>query len=370
LVSERSTETIVARKFCPDLPVFHKPNPYNNNITNDERPRDLRVAFIGDSVTRFQFVALLHYLHTGAHVPEPDEQFLNLLSPQGHGTHAQLANFTYHFFSGAQYNDFYRPNRGKTPWLYFDNRYYRDACRGNYLLFSARYGDTLTQGHWNTSQVWLDGVTVPVSTADGDNRVITVAELARERAASFHLQIPALWRFDWVDLIRDMASITPRPRYLVFNSGIWPGALEADRVFKIQAVLKETGIIGIFKTTTKARDQTSILLSEVDALACDAMPLCLDLSWTAHSNTTDYVDNFHFWGHANRQFNEQLLELLHGVDMLGLEVVSTRQRMERQERQRLAEEHLELVRNEIRREQALLDILRNESALLSSTNHS
>jgi hypothetical protein len=72
------------------------------------------------------------------------------------------------------------------------------------------------------------------------------------------------------------------------------------------------------------------------------MPLCLDLSWTANANASDYFDNFHFVGHANQNFNEQLLELLHDVDNLGLEVVAARQRMARhelqlQERTRLAE---------------------------------
>jgi hypothetical protein len=127
------------------------------------------------------------------------------------------------------------------------------------------------------------------------------------------------WSYDWASLITEhISKLRPKPKYLVFNAGIWPHDLgEAAVRESIERALNATDIVGIYKTTTfpnKAdKNQATFEMQHGhDAHVCKLMQnRCVDMSWTKNlSGPAHYWDRIHFRPHAYTAMNMQLLNLL------------------------------------------------------------
>lgn len=116
-------------------------------------------------------------------------------------------------------------------------------------------------------------------------------------------------------MIRNVvAQMDPKPMYLIFNQGIWGDHdLNEETFDDIQTALRETGIRGLYKTTTRRSRENSTELAKHDVIGCYTIDLCMDVSWTASlSGPEHYFDapGTHFVAHVNQRFNEQLLSIL------------------------------------------------------------
>jgi len=187
---------------CGRYPVFGA--PYNNS--EQQKPRDIldlndtHTVLIGDSITRYIYVGLVHLLHTGYHVPRSD--FPSLLNYRDHDkrdAYGQWANYTNAYFSGQQICDCYHGEEN----IRYDNRYWRDDCRNTTLTYLGKYGILSIQGHFNTSTVY------------------------QERPESINLfdlmAPPPTWAAQHVlggpSLRNRSKYLQPKPKYVYFNAG-------------------------------------------------------------------------------------------------------------------------------------------------------
>jgi hypothetical protein len=128
------------------------------------------------------------------------------------------------------------------------------------------------------------------------------------------------WSYNWTSLITEhIGKLTPKPKYLVFNAGLWSNDLDQAAVRdSIERALNATDIVGIYKTTSfpsnKIRDPANYKPHDADV--CKSMQnRCIDLSWTRKlSGPVNYVDKVHFRSHVNTAMNMQLLNLLNELE--------------------------------------------------------
>ena len=134
--------------------------------------------------------------------------------------------------------------------------------------------------------------------------------------------IAPIWSYNWTSLITEhISKLTPKPKYLVFNAGLWPHDLgEAEVRESIEQALSATSIVGIYKTTTfpnrKIANPASYKEGRHDVDVCKSMQnRCIDVSWTKNlSGSVHYVDAKHFRSHVNTAMNMQLLNLLNELE--------------------------------------------------------
>jgi hypothetical protein len=130
------------------------------------------------------------------------------------------------------------------------------------------------------------------------------------------------WSYNWTSLITEhISKLTPKPKYLVFNAGIWPHDLgEAAVRDSIKQALNATNIVGIYKTTTfprrKIPNPATYKEGRHDTDVCKSMQnRCIDMSWKNNlTGPVHYVDERHFRSHVNTAMNMQLLNLLNELE--------------------------------------------------------
>jgi hypothetical protein len=130
--------------------------------------------------------------------------------------------------------------------------------------------------------------------------------------------IQPAWSYDWASLITEhISKLRPKPKYLVFNAGLWHHDLGDAAVREsIEHALNATDIVGIYKTTTfqdgDGDPDTFARQHDHDAHVCKSMQnRCIDVSWTKNlSGPEHYWDRGHFRSHVYTAMNMQLLNLL------------------------------------------------------------
>lgn len=273
----------------------------------------LRLAWIGDSLTRYQMLSLAYYFKLGSWFP--DATHPNLVQKGGPGAATWNQFFNASSFLLGQADGLHRCDcfRRDTdvfsngrPMLerVFENRYFRTSedaeatgefYQNHHLWYFNKCGNGSLQGHWTAPDVnaWMP-----------------------PHAVGYDRLIPAAWSYtSWGQFIEEyLARLVPKPQYLVFNQGMWEDHDLNSTVFdEIRLALHKVGIQGIYKTTTKKLVDNSTDLLPHDALGCQLFP-CLDLSWTARLPSSSFWDGRnHFVSSVNTQFNLQLLELLHNL---------------------------------------------------------
>jgi len=307
IAATNDKETTVATT-CPRLPVFGK--AYNSSGQSEPRPDNIRnthIVFIGDSVSRYMYVDLVHLFHTGYYVRNSD--FPSVLWERDFGSYNALFEYTDRYFSGHHTCDCYR-RWGTMDGTSYDNRYWRDECRNNTLTFVGKFGTHAFQGHFNGSTVYAD------------------------RPASLGLRRrppPPLWRpaSSWSRVITDhVQHLQPKPKYVYFNAGIWvPSDLNRTQFDDFVNTIRQAGMVPIFRTTTQMRvypggRPPNPCPNEFDLDVCGSTVgnysvqgdyLCHNMTWTqglVATGNASYHDHCHFRPHVNAIFNEQLLELI------------------------------------------------------------
>jgi hypothetical protein len=270
------------------------PPPNANQIQN------LHMAFVGDSLTRFQYISLVHFLQTDRWIKNEDVP--NMIHLKAGMTWNQYFSYTEKLWNGTETCDCHRPDGNYRAvnrlHVICENRYYRHIQRNNYISRIQKNGYYEAHGHWDPSQVYNSHHAVNLTWPD-------------VRGTAF------AWRFhNWQDIIRlHLAKLDPKPKFVFLNAGMWPHDLDnVTNVHAIRRALDEHGMVGIYKTTTKIKTDTSTNIDSYEIEACKILHYCLDMSWTGTlSNNSDYVDLKHFSALVNRRFNEQLIDLLEKI---------------------------------------------------------
>jgi len=247
-----------------------------------DRPTNLRLAFLGDSVTRYQAISLIHYLHTGDWIKDDDAP--NHLKESTYDTWNSfygdlMLKYNYNSTSNEKVSstpstsrmrcDCFRvennkkQNNKRKVWakLFTDNMFYYDECRRDAIYSLAKFGNRPFRGHFAPETIY-DDLHYNIS----------------------HFNETFLWEYhSWADLVRhQLAKLNPPPKYVVVNAGLWPDHdLKDDAILKeMHLALDEHDMVGIYKTTTKRKvEGGNTTMRKHDQQNCKHLPHCLTLNW-------------------------------------------------------------------------------------------
>lgn len=195
-------------------------------------PSNLRIAFMGDSVTRYQYVSLAHYLRTSTWIQDEDRP--NVLTNTGLDGWQDFYNHSRNLIQD-NCNCYRGPGKINLQKSY-ENRYFADTLNNNFLTFIRKMGKAETHGHWDPETVF-----------SRDQPSMDVQQS--------NTSAPFQWRHSsWSNSIREhVAKLEPKPELLVFNAGLWKGhdLNDPNVLISIREALDESGIRGIYQTTTR-----------------------------------------------------------------------------------------------------------------------
>jgi len=263
-------------------------------VDTDARPRDLHFAIVGDSVSRFQYMALAHFLHYGTHIRNEDRpQKLTLkdkdLSPRPGDTYHDFSKVILH---PNEQCDCFRLTEWK-PEVFVDNRYFFDPIRNNSLTFLLKYGYMEAHGHWPPDEVH------------------------NPHNQSFE-QGNYFWNGNWSVAFQHLAAIRPKPKFVIFNAGHHRNQMTNPVVQDdIVKILQELDFIGIYKyTTCKKGNMRSWRNTGHEDQMCNKMERrCVNYNWTCALGPYDYYDHVHLHADVNQRMNEELLAYLNELDL-------------------------------------------------------
>ena len=262
----------------------------------DFRPRNLRLAFLGDSVTRYQYISLVYFLMHGRWLR--DDEHPSLLFKKEFPTWQHFLNASNFALLEKEECDCYTPPGKFAMASYAENRYYKDEELGNYITFINKYGRRPAQGHWLPNQVYEPR---GVLSYTGPFQNFT-------------------WEYNWTEVIdHHIAKLQPTPDFLVFNAGLHPNELNQPWVIEgIKESLRRHNITPIYKTTTYPASNnrnTRFQRGRKDWNICGkSIEHCMNMMWTADiTGQEHYVDENHFRPSGNKRMNLQLLDLLTNI---------------------------------------------------------
>jgi len=289
--------------------ILRVPPLYNSR----DRPTGLRIVMLGDSIMRYHFIMLIHYLHTGEWIHK--SMVPNLLNEK---TFAEIGWLAFYgelrsYFEPEHFLcDCFRRDESWTVTL-LDNEHYRDqGCHDNSISFFSKFGNLGFRGYHNASDInsWFQNA----NEGNGTNNVDIPDDV--------YVQGNFRWTYyGYEEFLRNIVDkMEPRPRLVVINEGIWtPDNLSDEAtVRKIRDTIRDMGMISIYKTTTKFVDDKESGLFPHDEMCCRIFDHCLRMDWTACVDETEYLDAVHFNVSVNLRSSEMLLDVLVNIDDVSL----------------------------------------------------
>lgn len=262
------------------------------------RPKHLRLAFIGDSLARYQYLSLVHFLKFG-HFPDPHEQpsFVYRIDKLKYN---EFFSYTNSKLAPYEQCDCYRDEMGSSQ----ENRYFYDNRTDNLVVHLTKFGEGRVR------------ISVPPSEVD-----------FRNHTAYTHLPTNYTKAKSWAKAIRHLASLPIKPTHVILNAGLSEHDLDSRSVRKgIAKELQRYGMIGIYKTTTctsreafqgeknphpnRLYEDTDDDLSAYEAKMCKLLGHCMSTGWTCNVVQEKFVDNCHFDEPIYKRLNLQMLDIL------------------------------------------------------------
>lgn len=306
-------------------------NTHDNNNNDTIIPKNLHIVFVGDSVTRYQYLNLIYYLYNGQWINDNDQP--NLAYIKQYKSWIQFYNCSNEIFHGNEKCDCYRGSKSK---LTFESRYYSDPIHNNYISFLFKLGKINAQGHWNASIAFSTDPNI-ASLMENKNPIvsntqsITKGQEKQQKKKNKKKQkqnvyllsgihtkiIKPLWNYNWIDMIQYyIKDLQPRPQYMVLNAGLWENNFHnITLLYDIQKVCQLYNITSIYKTTTARRIENIsdvINIYQYEQHACHIFDICYNLSWTGNIMEDKYYhDHTHFIASINNKFNQQLLDIIY-----------------------------------------------------------
>lgn len=277
-------------------------------------PCNLNIVFMGDSLTRYMYVSLAHFL-----------RFNNTwIEPTDHPNMAVAQTYLDKYETKAQWTNYYVQTMTKlAPYENCDcfrsgdqsiseNRYFYDPTRNNTITYIQAFGSRPIHGHW------LDPVKaarVPMQVQQGNkqaNLTQNVSHTDIPILGPMPAALPDLWSGGWDYAIETHISQI-QPDILVMNAGYWSHSFhEPDVRKKLLEATRKVGIPRvIWKTTTSARDSKKrCVMNKADVAMCEIME-CFDITHrTCLVNTSFYHDDKHFYEPVYRKMNEEFFSFL------------------------------------------------------------
>lgn len=267
---------------------------------SDLRPRNLRLAILGDSVSRYQYVSLVYYLRHNHWIQDEDER--HLLFKNFYEDWNAYLNASTIALAPNEVCDCHGPAKMPKLFRYVENRYFSHPELGNYVSFFNKYGRISIKGFRTHDDIYNERSGMDDRSQSNDKWA---------------------WEYDWKGVIlHHIAKLDPKPDFLIVNAGLHLHDLANTTIVQeIVDALNASGIIGIYKTTTypdghEAHKRFNRAKHEKDCIKL--FPHFLDMKWTADFNGKDhYYDVNHFMPHVNTLMNEKLLDLIGNISERG-----------------------------------------------------
>jgi hypothetical protein len=321
------------------------------------RPRNLRLAFLGDSVTRYQYLSLAYFLRWG--------RWFDPNTIKNHLVDAHSFRHPYH--PDQDWNEFFlQSNRLLYPsescdcqrssssssqqehghaWA-VERRYFYDPIRNNTLTYINLSGNKTHNpnpsggyaGRLHAPDIFTNFqayVGLPSGLLNNNNN--------KSSSSSSITASNRSWDYPtWGQVIlHHVAALVPKPEIAILNAGLHAHNFGDPSVRQeLVSALNASNVLGIWKTTTPQKsqlasstttvtgrsNQSSLPLSllspatashnagfvprPTDRQMCQELSGCLDLSWTVHLRPDLYFDDLHFREPVYRILNEDLLQQL------------------------------------------------------------
>ena len=254
-------------------------------------PRGEHVVFMGDSITRYQWVALATSLHRAYELSAAEYpsqvvekewrhwmQFFN-------GSNARLAP---HGRCDC-HRSYARPVGSKT----IENRFYWRPGGALNLTYVPVLDPSTIRGHW-----------APFAPHDDE-----------AHRAAYHPQWGYRWSMNWTEAIEKFVRpLQPPPTVLLLNMGQW-GALPGEGYARsLLAAAQRAAPRVLWKTTTRMRKGGPTKWLRTDSLARRVFPEIYDAAFHTRGAdpATDYWDPRHFRPRVYNDLNAALLRQLYG----------------------------------------------------------
>ena len=284
-----------------DSVVDNNDNDNNNDNNNDEqdedaRPRGLRLAMMGDSITRYQYLSLAYFLKNGVWF-DPNQTDPHLVHEGTYGeTYQEFYEKNWGMLRPYERCDCYRPMGDFFALVenITENRYFYEPTRNNTLVYIEAFG------HYHHPH----GQVEPHQAFQNLHRF-------RYNFTAYN-QSYTVWNtseWDWV-VDHHLAQLRPPPTHVVLNADLWYHEFDKKpkRRNRLKRSLQRNGMVSVWKTMTHNYWHDHTTANVTDPLMCQLLDACLNLTWTQRINMTQYqYDGIHYVEPIYRLFNEQML---------------------------------------------------------------
>mmetsp|Transcript_21708 Transcript_21708/g.45188 ORF Transcript_21708/g.45188 Transcript_21708/m.45188 type:complete len:354 (-) Transcript_21708:61-1122(-) len=254
---------------------------------NTPVPHDLNLVFMGDSLTRYQYLDLAFYLSRNG-------TWFNEVSDDPHiEARYELSWNSFYAYTDEilrPYEQLCDCARKDNVHQARENRYFYDEMHNNRLVYLQKLGKISFRTSWNISHINKHGPQFLVNNPDN----FKVAQI-----------------MNWTDSVEKfVCNLIPKPTHFIFNSGWWFdndfNRLAAQE--EIVRALRECNIISVYKTTTISKSRNRIEQSR--ERMCQMADICLNVSWTRFVPQEFYLDEVHFAPPIYSLLNIHLLSML------------------------------------------------------------
>lgn len=282
------------------------------------RPSNLSLVFVGDSVTRYQYLSLAHFLKHGRW-PDPRESPTLVYSHSYH--HPRLGELDWAEFY-YQTNRLLQPNEicdcQRHVNFKLERRYFYDVERNNTVVYINLNGNEPTDvklpgyyfGSYDPAQIL--------------SNFSTILESSAPPSRAFRQKRLIEWQYtSWQDVLRHHVGALNMPGRngptVFLNAGLHPHALHpgdfanltSDSHPRMHLVWKTTTyskrvVADTADTTDRERDARRAI-DENDQRFCREMG-CLNVSWTRTVARRHFHDAVHYREPVYRVLNEQVMD--------------------------------------------------------------
>jgi hypothetical protein len=327
-----------------------------------EQPRNLRLVFLGDSLTRYQYLSLAYFLRHGQWF-DPDISVHNLVD--AHSFHHPL-------HPDDDWNEFFLQSnrmlypmevcdclRSRNGEILVERRYFYDSVNNNMAVYINMNGNKTNPGRGYYGRLKPQNIFGPnfknlvglpfgmsMNMTDVGNssssiqwEYATWGEVIRHHVGALNLN----FNMTYANIAAETTRRQPSNSYVILNAGLHPHDFQNPIAAQdVRDALEDINLPGTWKTTTYAKDYVlkyqksrkqaewngtddasftrmnksaavamqSSHVTESDISMCHALGRCFNLSWTARLKPSLYFDDLHFLEPVYRIVNEDFLHQL------------------------------------------------------------
>ena len=242
-------------------------------------PKNEHIVFVGDSVTRYQYMALAYSVSKGFEMSE--SEFPSIVKEKEWTDWMEYHKHITSIVNNMQcdcHRSYSRVVGSKT----IDNRFFSN--KNINLTFFQVLNPNHIQGRWHPLLYQSDSY------------------------KKIHNKFDPLWIYNIFELFTKIVfNLQPLPTVIIMNIGIWMHFLKDD-YHKLQEIFRESNARFFWKTTTKYRNNKQV----DDKYVRKYFNIFDAHKHTQNCTISDYWDNFHFQPWVYNKLNALLLKEIYG----------------------------------------------------------